>query len=80
MFSRLLKSVHEFSPKKNYFFKAKSTEFQFLDTQTTDKNNVLFSSRSSVYDCSSFLLSLFVLKIREEGEEVKEASHSRRRS
>lgn len=70
MFSRLRK-VYEFSPQ-NYFFRKSTNEF--LDTQTTDKNNVLFfssSSRSSVYDCSSFLLSLFVLKIGEEVEEVK---------
>jgi hypothetical protein len=57
---------------KIIFSEKKSTN-EFLDTQTTDKNNVLFSSssRSSVCDCSSFLLSLFVLKIGEEVEEVK---------
>ena len=62
--------MYEFSPQ-NYFFRKSTNEF--LDTQTTDKNNVLFSSssRSSVCDCSSFLLSLFVLKIGEEVEEVK---------
>ena len=64
---------------KNYFFR--KIDKRISDTQTTDKNNVLFSSssRSSVCDCSSFLLSLFVLKIGEEVEEVKEVSHSRRR-